>query len=45
MPQCIAKIPKGSVEYRLEGEGPTVVVLNGGHCSRRMNKVFSVSRF
>lgn len=34
MPQNIAKTAKGSIEYRLEGSGPTVVVLNGGHCSR-----------
>jgi pimeloyl-ACP methyl ester carboxylesterase len=25
---------KGPIEYRLEGAGPTVMVLNGGHCSR-----------
>lgn len=30
----IAETAKGSIEYRLEGTGPTVVVLNGGHCSR-----------
>lgn len=29
-----AKTAKGLIEYRLEGEGPVVVVLNGGHCSR-----------
>ena len=34
MPQNIAKTIKGPIEYRLEGSGPTVVVLNGGHCSR-----------
>jgi pimeloyl-ACP methyl ester carboxylesterase len=34
MPQNIAKTAKGPMEYRLEGSGPTVVVLNGGHCSR-----------
>jgi pimeloyl-ACP methyl ester carboxylesterase len=34
MPQTIANTAKGSIEYRLEGSGPTVVVLNGGHCSR-----------
>ena len=34
MAQMIAKTAKGLVEYRLEGSGPTVVVLNGGHCSR-----------
>ena len=34
MPQNIAKTLKGPIEYRLEGSGPTVVVLNGGHCSR-----------
>jgi pimeloyl-ACP methyl ester carboxylesterase len=30
----IAKTAKGPIEYRLEGHGPTIVVLNGGHCSR-----------
>jgi len=34
MPQSIAKTAKGLIEYRLEGHGPTIVVLNGGHCSR-----------
>jgi pimeloyl-ACP methyl ester carboxylesterase len=34
MPQNIAKTTKGSMEYRFEGSGPTIVVLNGGHCSR-----------
>ena len=34
MPQTIAKTAKGPIEYRLEGSGPTVMVLNGGHCSR-----------
>src|SRR3970040_928827 len=34
MPQEIAQTAKGLIEYRLEGSGPTVVVLNGGHCSR-----------
>lgn len=34
MPQTIAKTAKGPIEYRLEGHGPTVMVLNGGHCSR-----------
>jgi pimeloyl-ACP methyl ester carboxylesterase len=34
MSPIIAKTAKGPVEYRLEGHGPTVVVLNGGHCSR-----------
>jgi pimeloyl-ACP methyl ester carboxylesterase len=34
MPQTIAKTPLGPVEYRLEGTGPTIMVLNGGHCSR-----------
>jgi pimeloyl-ACP methyl ester carboxylesterase len=32
--QNIARTPKGPIEYRFEGSGPTVVVLNGGHCSR-----------
>jgi len=32
--QDIAKTKKGPMEYRLEGSGPTVMVLNGGHCSR-----------
>src|SRR5918996_2451609 len=34
MAQMIAKTAKGPIEYRLEGNGSTVVVLNGGHCSR-----------
>jgi hypothetical protein len=34
MPQNIAKTAKGLIEYRLEGRGPAVLVLNGGHCSR-----------
>jgi len=34
MPQNIAKTTLGPIEYRLEGEGPTIMVLNGGHCSR-----------
>jgi len=34
MPQLIAQTAKGPIEYRLEGNGPTVMVLNGGHCSR-----------
>jgi len=32
--QAIAKTKKGPIEYRLAGNGPTVMVLNGGHCSR-----------
>ena len=34
MAQMIAKTAKGPMEYRFEGSGSTVVVLNGGHCSR-----------
>jgi pimeloyl-ACP methyl ester carboxylesterase len=34
MLQKTAITSKGPIEYRWEGEGPTVVVLNGGHCSR-----------
>lgn len=34
MTQNIAKTSKGLIEYRLEGKGSTIVVLNGGHCSR-----------
>ena len=34
MTQTIAQTEKGSIEYRFEGSGPTIVVLNGGHCSR-----------
>jgi len=30
----ITQTPRGPIEYRLEGEGPTIMVLNGGHCSR-----------
>lgn len=25
---------KGVIEYRIEGEGPTIMVLDGGPCSR-----------
>jgi len=34
MTQQIASTSKGPMEYRFEGSGPTIVVLNGGHCSR-----------
>ena len=34
MLQKTATTSKGPIEYRLEGAGPTVMVLNGGHCSR-----------
>jgi pimeloyl-ACP methyl ester carboxylesterase len=34
MAQRIAETAKGPIEYRFEGSGSTVVVLNGGHCSR-----------
>jgi pimeloyl-ACP methyl ester carboxylesterase len=34
MSQRMAYTPMGPMEYRLEGSGPTVMVLNGGHCSR-----------
>ncbi|MEP7137636.1 MAG: alpha/beta hydrolase [Chloroflexota bacterium] len=34
MTQNIARTSKGLIEYRFEGSGPTVLVLNGGHCSR-----------
>lgn len=34
MIQNIAKTAKGPIEYRLEGNGPVILVLNGGHCSR-----------
>jgi pimeloyl-ACP methyl ester carboxylesterase len=34
MRYTIADTAKGPIEYRLEGSGPAVVVLNGGHCSR-----------
>jgi hypothetical protein len=30
----IAETTMGPIEYRLDGEGPTIMVLNGGHCSR-----------
>lgn len=30
----IARTSMGPIEYRLEGRGPTIMVLNGGHCSR-----------
>jgi pimeloyl-ACP methyl ester carboxylesterase len=32
--QNIVQTTKGPIEYRLEGSGPTVLVLNGGHCGR-----------
>lgn len=35
MPQNIAKTEMGPIEYRFEGSGPVVIVLNGGHCSRK----------
>lgn len=31
----IATTSNGPIEYRLEGDGPTVLVLNGGHCTRK----------
>jgi pimeloyl-ACP methyl ester carboxylesterase len=34
MSQNIAKTALGPIEYRLDGKGPTIMVLNGGHCSR-----------
>jgi pimeloyl-ACP methyl ester carboxylesterase len=34
MTQHIAQTPQGPIEYRIEGQGPLVMVLNGGHCSR-----------
>jgi len=34
VPQAVAATARGRIEYRLEGEGPVVMVLNGGHCSR-----------
>jgi pimeloyl-ACP methyl ester carboxylesterase len=34
MTQQLALLPQGPMEYRLEGAGPAVVILNGGHCSR-----------
>lgn len=34
MTQHIARTSKGPIEYRFEGHGSTIVVLNGGHCSR-----------
>lgn len=34
MPQQLATTSYGPMEYRLEGCGPTVMVLQGGHCSR-----------
>ncbi len=33
--QEIAQTPRGPMEYRLEGNGKPVMVLHGGHCSRR----------
>jgi pimeloyl-ACP methyl ester carboxylesterase len=34
MTQNIARTSKGPIEYRFEASGSTIVVLNGGHCSR-----------
>src|ERR1051325_3671750 len=34
MTQHIARTSKGPIEYRFEGSGPTIVVLNDGPCSR-----------
>jgi pimeloyl-ACP methyl ester carboxylesterase len=34
MTQNIARTAKGPIEYRMDGHGPTILVLNGGHCSR-----------
>ena len=34
MSQNIAKTAPGPIEYRLDGRGPTIMVLNGGHCTR-----------
>jgi pimeloyl-ACP methyl ester carboxylesterase len=34
--QALGVTPHGQVEYRLEGAGPAVMVLNGGHCTRRV---------
>ena len=36
MAHQIAQTVKGPIEYRLEGTGPVLLVLNGGHCSRDM---------
>jgi len=35
MESNIAQTNKGPIEYRLVGNGPVIVVLYGGHCSRR----------
>jgi pimeloyl-ACP methyl ester carboxylesterase len=34
MSHKIAQTAKGPIEYRFEGTGPTILVLNGSHCSR-----------
>jgi pimeloyl-ACP methyl ester carboxylesterase len=34
MTQNFARTSKGLIEYRFEGSGPAIIVLNGGHCSR-----------
>jgi len=34
MSQRMTYTPMDPVEYRFEGNGPTIMVLNGGHCSR-----------
>lgn len=33
--QRVAQTARGSIEYRLEGQGRPILVLHGGHCSRR----------
>jgi pimeloyl-ACP methyl ester carboxylesterase len=33
--QKIAQTRRGPIEYRVEGKGVPIMVLNGGHCSRR----------
>ena len=33
-PFNVAQTTKGPIEYRFEGRGPTIMVLNGGHCTR-----------
>jgi len=39
----ISQKAKGLIEYYLEGTGQTVVVLNGGHCSRGMEQAVVVA--
>ncbi len=40
MVQKVIRTIKGNIEYRLEGNGPVIMVLYGGHCSRNTRLPF-----